>query len=183
MNLLRLIQRPLTIRRAPLPDGALLNFYRGGIAVDSLRIGPNMVHALIIHPDGSIEDLGVTPNLITDAGVDALATAHQSTAFRADYMAVSNNATAPSASDTTLTGELSSNGFNRAQATYAHTNGTSTLTLTKSWTATGTVSGIHKMGLFSASSGGTLVYETAFSTDANVTADDTLEVTDTITIS
>lgn len=183
MNFLRLIKQPLMIRRAPLPDGALVHFYRGASLQESLRIGPNMVHALITHPDGTFEDLGVTTNLITDAGIDAIASAHQNTAFRADYMAVSNDATAPAAGDTSLTGELSTNGFNRAQATYAHTNGTATLTLTKSWTATGTVSGIHKMGLFTAASTGTLVYSTAFSVDANVTTDDTLEVTDTITLS
>lgn len=183
MNFLRLLKQPLQIRRAPLPDGALLNFYRGTALQDSLRIGPNMVHALIKHPDGSFTDLGVTENLITDAGIDAVATAHQGTAFRADWMAVSNNASAPSASDTTLTGELSSSGFDRDNSTYAHTPGASTLTLTSSWTATGTVANIHKMGLFTASTSGTLVYTTAFSVDASVTADDTLEVTDTVTLS
>lgn len=183
MNLLRLARRPLSIVREPLSEGVLLKYMRGDRVQDALHIGPNMVHAFITHPDGTITDLGVTQNLITTAGIDAVATAHQATAFRADYMAVSNNATAPAAGDTTLAGELSTNGFNRAQATYAHTGGAATLTLTKSWTATGTVTGIHKMGLFSAASGGTLVYTTAFSVDADVTADDTLEVTDTITLS
>lgn len=183
MNFLRLIKQPLAIRRAPLPDGALINFYRGNMVTDSLRIGPNMVHAFVAHPDGSITDLGVTENLITDAGIDAVAAAHNNVAFRADYMAVSNNATAPATTDTSLAGELSTNGFSRLEATYAHTVGTATLTMVGSWTATGTVTGIHKMGLFTAAAAGTLVYTTAFSVDADVTADDTLEVTDTITLS
>lgn len=183
MNFLRLIRQPLEIRRAPLPDGALLEFYRGDRLADVLRIGPNLVHALIQHPDGTVTDLGVTKNLITDAGIDAVAAAHQGTAFRADWMAVSNDAGAPSASDTSLTSELSTNGFDRDNSAYAHTGGTGVLTLTSSWTATGTVTGIHKMGLFTANAAGTLVYTTAFSTDADVTADDTLQVTDTITLS
>ena len=183
MNFLKRLNLPLVVRRAPLPDGALLNFYRGNEVQDSLRIGPNMVHAMVIHPDGTVTDCGVSQNLITDAGIDAVAAAHNGTAFAAKYMAVSNSAVAPSASDTSLASELSTNGFDRDTSTYAHTGGTGTLTMVSSWTATGTVSGIHKMGLFSAASGGTLVYTTAFSVDADVTADDTLEVTDTITLS
>lgn len=183
MNLLKLVKRPLVLVREPLSDGVLLKHVRGNRVTETLRIGPNMVHALIKHPDGSVTDLGVTQNLITDAGIDAVATAHQGTAFRADWMAVSNNATAPAATDTTLAGELSTNGFDRDNSTYAHTPGAATLTLTSTWTATGTVASIHKMGLFTANAAGTLVYTTAFSVDASVTADDTLEVTDTITLS
>lgn len=185
MNLLRLAGKPLQIVREPLTEGLIRRVFYGENEDkgNRLHIGPNMVHAMVIHPDGTIGWESLTENLITDAGVDALFEAHNNVAFRADYMAVSNNATAPATTDTTLAGELSTNGFDRTEATYAHSAGTSTGTMVASWTATGTVADIHKMGLFTAVSSGTLVYTTAFSTDASVTADDTLEVTDTITIS
>ena len=185
MNFLKLVNRPLKIVREPLSDGLIKRFMYGEHEDkgNRLRIGPNIVHAMVIHPDGTVGWQSITENLLTDAGVDALFEAHNNVAFRADYMAVSNNATAPSASDTTLDGELSSSGFDRTEASYAHTPGASTGTMIASWTATGTVADIHKMGLFTAVSSGTLVYTTAFTTDASVTADDTLEVTDTITIS
>lgn len=34
---------------------------------DSLHIGPNNVHAIVIHPDGSYDDCGVSPNVMTTA--------------------------------------------------------------------------------------------------------------------
>ncbi len=55
------------------------------------------------------------------------------------YFAVSNNETAVSTSWTELPNEVTSNGLERAAATYAST-GTGTWTMTKTWTATGTQS-------------------------------------------
>jgi hypothetical protein len=62
----------------------------------------------------------------------------------AAYMALANNATAvaPAATDTALTGEITtaSGGLIRKLATYAHTaasGGAGTTTLTKTWTANG----------------------------------------------
>lgn len=184
MNLLRLIKQPLLIRRAPLYDGALEHYYRGNTLVESVRLGPNVVHGIIIHPDGDITDLGVSPNLLTNAGRDAVADAlGQGSALTAEWMAMSNDATAPAVTDTSLTGELSTNGFDRDESVYAHTPGAATMTLTGSWTATGTTTGVHKMGLFTANAAGTLVFSSALSTDADLTTDDTLQVTDTITLS
>ena len=56
---------------APLPDGALVTV--GG---DRIRLGPNEVHAVVLHPDGSWDDCGISPNLITtanDGGRDQVA--------------------------------------------------------------------------------------------------------------
>ncbi len=40
-----------------------------------LELGPNAWHALVIHPDGSYEDIGVSYNLLTNAGRDLIAAA------------------------------------------------------------------------------------------------------------
>lgn len=106
--------------------------------------------------------------LRTNAGVDHQSRVTFDTASNgtgsyaaANYIAVTENATAPAAGDTTLTGELTGEGFARAQATYAHTNGTNTTTLTKTFTmSSGTSRTINKAGLFNASSSGTLAYST-----------------------
>jgi hypothetical protein len=51
-------------------DGAGLYIRRGGLIAKRIRLGPNEVHALITHPDGSFEDLGVSYNLLTTVGRD-----------------------------------------------------------------------------------------------------------------
>lgn len=102
------------------------------------------------------------------------------------FMALSTNASAASASDTTLTSEVTTNGGGRALATYAHTQGQATFTLSKAFSITGTITAIHKMGLFCAlSSAGAdpMVFETVLNADATVVNGDTLTVTDTVTIS
>nr|MBA2559403.1 hypothetical protein [Propionibacteriales bacterium] len=70
-------------------------------------------------------------------------------------------------------------------ATYAHTAGTSTFTLVKAYTITGTLTAIHKMGLFfhSTASTGPMVFETVLNADATVVNGDTLTVTETVTLS
>jgi hypothetical protein len=72
------------------------------------------------------------------------------------YIGLTANSTAPAAGDTTLTGEIASGTLTRAQATYAHTNGTNTYTLTKTFTSDQSVT-IAKIGVFNASSSGTMV--------------------------
>lgn len=107
----------------------------------------------------------------------------------AAYLALTANSTAPAATDTTLAGEITTagGGLVRALATYAHTNGTSTYTLTKAFTANGSDSlpvTIAKVGVFTASSGGTLVFETALSPTATLSVSgDSLTITQTITLS
>lgn len=105
-------------------------------------------------------------------------------AFR--FAALSTNVSAPVATDTTLASEVTTNGGGRALATYAHTYGASTLTLTHTWTASGTISGISKAGLFAAlTSAGAdpMIYETALSVSVNLAALDTLQITWTFTLS
>lgn len=107
----------------------------------------------------------------------------------ADYMALTANTTAPAAGDTTLTAEIAtaSGGLIRAQGTYAHTGGTSTYTLTKTYTANGNDSlpiTVGKVGIFNAASSGTMPWSTLLSPTATISAvGDSLTITSTITIS
>lgn len=131
--------------------------------------------------------------MLTNAGRDMVSSAlgdrSGSRAAAADYMALTANSTSPAAGDTTLTGEIAtaSGGLIRAQATYAHTNGTSTFTLTKTFTSNGNDSlpvTVAKVGIFNAASGGSLVWETLLGTTATISASgDSLTVTETVTVS
>lgn len=131
--------------------------------------------------------------MLTTAGKDFIASAlgdrSGSRAAVADYLALTANSTAPSAGDTSLTGEIAtaSGGLVRQQATYAHTGGTSTYTLTKTFTANGNDSlpvVVAKIGAFNASSGGSMPWTSLLSTTATISAiGDALTITETITIS
>lgn len=89
-----------------------------------------------------------------------------------------------------------SGGLNRAMAAYAHTVGAATLTLTKTFTTTGSdpaSSTVHRIGVFqhavnaapSTTTTGVMIYETNLSADAILTnnATDNLTCVETITIS
>ena len=81
----------------PLDDGAILQRIRGGRIEDSLRLGPNHVHAVIIHADGSTTDLGVSQNLLTTAGRDLVAAAiGQATAKEGAFTAADGTSGTPS---------------------------------------------------------------------------------------
>lgn len=133
-----------------------------------------------------------SPLLLTNAGKDfvakQLAGSASATAV-AKFVAITANSTAPSAASTTLTGEITTagGGLVRQTGVYAHTNGTSTYTLTTVFTANGSDSlpvTIAKRGVFDAASGGNLVYETLVSPTATLSASgDSLTLTDTVTIS
>lgn len=102
------------------------------------------------------------------------------------FMALTTEASAASVSNTTLNTEITTSGAGRALATYAHSFGTATSTLQKAYSITGTLTNIHRMGLFCAlSSAGAdpMIFETVLNQDATVGNGDTLTVTDTITVS
>jgi len=257
------------ISQLGLTDIAEVSIIRGRTVEDSFHIGPNMVHAIVFHADGTFTDCGISHNLITNGGKDyvsaalggqlgfgvsgTIATASSATSLTATgtpfvsnayinqivvaeestnspvhativsnttsvltvdawrngddsagntpgstanyhilagsaparYMALTENASAASASDTSLTGEITTGGCGRTLATYAHTGGTNTYTLTKSFSVTASFPAIHKMGLFchSTASTGPLIFETVLNADANVINGDTLQVTETVTLS
>lgn len=103
------------------------------------------------------------------------------------YMALSTNASAPAAGDTTLAGEITTagGGLIRKLATYAHTTSAASYTLTATYTANGSDSlpatNIHKIGVFNSLTGGRMVFETALNADATLSAvGDALTVTETV---
>jgi len=274
MNPLRLVGSKPEFVVEPLADGARIHTMRNGIAQDILRLGPNAVHAVITHEDGSITDLGIGHNLLITSsagGRDQIAaliggrlptggqgnpaTAAGATSFTGTgsvwttnqlagmrvvfpitglttepvygniisnttnvatvdgwwdstgaigttpagtssffilpggsptrYMALTENAGAASASDTALTGEITTGGCNRQLATYAHTLASATFTLVKAFAVTATFPAIHKMGIFNSGSGtaGSMMFESVLNADASVVNLDTLTVTDTVTVS
>lgn len=134
--------------------------------------------------------VGEPTALLTNGGRDAIhAQAFGTSAQPAasNYIAVTANSTAPAAADTTLTGEITTagGGLLRAQATYAHTAGTNTSTLTKTFTANGSDSlpvTIAKIGVFNAASSGTMTFETLLNATATLTTSgDSVAITETIT--
>lgn len=136
--------------------------------------------------------VGEPLNILTTVGRDALHSQHMNTAAQPasfNYMALTANSTAVSAASTTLTAEIATGGGGlvRAQATYAHTGSATTTTLTKTFTANGSDSlsvTIAKIGIFNASSVGTLGYETLLSSTATLTVSgDNITVTWTGTLS
>lgn len=245
-----------------------------------VRLGPNEVHAWIGRRDGSIEDLGVSRNLLTNIGRDAMdgawgfigagvttaspastvtataitvtgtpltasnlatpqlglagqrifmpvtavttapvygnivsntnqvitidkwwtvadatgTTPGNTNAFQVApgglagirFVALSTNASAASAANTTLTGEVTASGCGRVLALYAHTFAGTTLTLSNTFTASGTVTAIHKAGAFScltAAGADPMFFETVMNADATLASGDTLALTWTFTLS
>jgi hypothetical protein len=128
----------------------------------------------------------------TNGGKDMVASQVANTSTQAaacNYIALTADSAAASASDTTLASEIATAGgaLVRAQGAYAHTGGTNTLTVSKTFTANGSDAlpvTVAKYGLFNASSSGTMGWESKFGTSATLSAvGDQLTVTATITLS
>jgi hypothetical protein len=107
------------------------------------------------------------------------------------YMAITTNATAPSASDTTLTSEITTagGGLIRKLATYAHTTGVASYSLAATFTVNGSDTGLPvtlaKLGIFNTLVGATgrMQFETAISPTAVLSAiGDSLTLTETVTL-
>lgn len=133
-------------------------------------------------------------NILTDAGRVALHTYIYGTAAQrvsaslgADgmsYIGLSNSGTTPSAADTSLAGELSSDGLARAQGTVTLPTGSGTITsISHEFTYSGGVSqGVQKTALFDAATGGNMVHEILF-TQRTLDPGDVLTLTFNITLS
>lgn len=125
-------------------------------------------------------------NLLTNGGRDFIhAQAYRNTSAGTEgsrYIAVSNDSGSPAAGDTTLTGEISTNGLARAAATTnTHTNGTNTSVLGITFTATGAHSNVQKSALFNQASTGTMTHENTF-TPVTLATDDQLQISWTLTL-
>lgn len=99
----------------------------------------------------------------------------------ATYIGVTADTTAPAAGDTTLTGEITTGTLARAVAAYAHTTGTASYTLTKTFTSDQTVV-LAKIGVFTASSGGTMAFETLLNTTVALASGDQVAITETVNL-
>lgn len=103
------------------------------------------------------------------------------------YMALSNNSVAPAAGDTTLPGEVTTagGGLVRKLATYGHTTGANSYTLTGAYTANASDTlpvTVYKIGTFNSLVSGQLLHETSLSASATLSASgDQLTVTQTVT--
>lgn len=110
------------------------------------------------------------------------------TSAPANYMALTANSTAPNVTDTTLAGEITtaSGGLIRKSCPYGHTAGAASYTLTPVYTANGSdvlPVTVAKIGVFNASSAGTMVFETTLSSTATLSASgDQLTITETVTL-
>ena len=102
------------------------------------------------------------------------------------YHALTANATAPAATDTTLTAEIATagGGLIRKLAVYAHTAGAASYTLTTAFTANGLDTlpvTVAKMGAFNSITAGRMCFETLVSPTATLSASgDALTLTHTI---
>ena len=141
---------------------------------------PHWVHVVARHPDGTIF-LDVTGhNLRTNAGINwQEGQMAGSTAAVCTYIALTNTAITPNATDTSLSGEITANGLSRALGTVTHTSNATSFTLANTFTATGTQAA-QAAAILNASSSGTMCFENTF-TQASLATNDTLTVTWTIT--
>lgn len=125
-------------------------------------------------------NVGLTFFLKQCYGSVASGTAMGNTSTGTNFIAVGTGSTAPASTDTTLTTELTTNGFARAQGTV--TVAQPTATITNTFTATATQNSVQEGGLFDASSSGNLGHHFLF-TSTNFATNDQLQITVTITIS
>lgn len=144
---------------------------------------------LVYRPVSPDEEVG---NILTDGGRVAIHTLVYGTAIQKanavlgdglHFVGVSNDSDPPAAGDTSLAGELSGNGFDRAQGTVVLPTGSGTLT-TISHTFTNTGLGnqsVQKTALFDAPEGGNMAHEILF-TQRVILPEDTLTLTFQITV-
>lgn len=125
--------------------------------------------------DGELkDDTGWIKNIITNAGKAQLALlAGDASATPFTYLAVGTSATAVAATDTTLTAEIVDTGLARAAGTVSRVTTTvtdDTLQVTYTWTATGNKT-VEEVGLFNASSAGTMLGHALTTTKTLVNTD------------
>jgi hypothetical protein len=126
------------------------------------------------------------PNLLTTEGRDffhAQVYTNTSAGTRGSgFLAVTADATAAAAGDTTLTGEITTNGLARADATTKnHTDNANVTLIEHEWTASGTHTNVQKVGMFNASSAGIMTHEGTF-TAASLISGDKLKVSYTVNL-
>lgn len=127
-------------------------------------------------------------NLLTDDGLDFFhAQVYTNTAVgtkAGNAIALSDEATNPVATDTTLVGEITTGGLTRVLASsIVHTLGTNVTTLENVFIATIIFTAIHKSALFNEDvSGGIMTHASEFIADVDLQIGDTVTVQWTLTL-
>ena len=126
------------------------------------------------------------PNLLTTDGRDFFIQQcyiNTSAGTRgANYIAVSTDSGAPAAGDTTLTGEISTNGLQRADADQKnHSDNSNAVSIIHEYTASGSHTNVQKCALFNDPSAGIMTHEGTF-TPASLISGDKLQVTYSFTM-
>jgi hypothetical protein len=158
-----------------------LNPIEGSKSSDATINYHSSVCKVVTRADGTVEDLGCNPNIVTNAGLNHLKEflgQGNAGSVNASIITVGNG-TAPVAGSTTLNNEITDCGFGRRGPTYASI-GTGNWSLTYTWTdasCNGLV--VNTTGLFNASSGGTMFAGNSF-TSVTLQSSDQLNVTWTI---
>lgn len=148
------------------------------------------VEVTVRDKNGNIKSHSIQKNLRTNGGADfwntqLFSTAPNAGTKTANYLAITTDATAASATDTTLASEETTNGLARTgQLTVSHSASASSSSFSNTFTYTGSSSkAIAKVGLFNDThaNGGTLVLETVLASTGTVNANgDTITITWTI---
>jgi hypothetical protein len=105
--------------------------------------------------------------------------------FPAIFLALTADATAVSAADTTLASEITTNGLSRKLAVWAHTAAATTYTLQTTFTCSGGSTTINKEAVFGAvntTGGGVMPFESLEPSPPTLVTSDTLQQTVTVTI-
>ncbi len=129
------------------------------------------------------------PNLLTNAGKDLFHandyTNSGAGTVGANFIALTESSITPGVTDTTLTGEISTNGLQRVIATTrTHTAAANTSVLSQTFTASGSFTSVLASALFNASSTGTMAHIANFGTGSGtMISGDLLAVTWTMTLS
>lgn len=127
-------------------------------------------------------------NLLCNAGRDAfhnLVYVNAAAGTRGyGYIASTESTITPAVGDTTLTGEISTNGLARADATTkTHTPGSNSTLLEHTFTASGSFTDVKASATFVASSAGTMGHIANFSTGSGtLIANDTLKISWTLNL-
>lgn len=120
----------------------------------------------------------IVRNVVTKVGIDFIVAQSYGIAPLANglnYIALSDDTFTETADSIALSAEISSNGLSRAQGAVAHAPGTSKVTVSKTFTATG-AQGVKKVALFSAASLGTMNHPVALNPQLSLEALDTLQI-------
>ena len=127
-------------------------------------------------------------NLLTNGGRDAfhaLCYTNGTAGTRGyGFIASTESTITPAVSDTTLTGEISTNGLHRADSTTKnHSAGTNSTLLEHTFTASGAFTDVKASATFVASSSGVMVHIANFSTGSGTLAtNDTLKISWTLNL-